>query len=61
MDGLFERGSGKCRRIVEAGEVNLLAGIADRIRMVLAAAPQCAEIAATPPTDMPIDRRAVEC
>ena len=56
---LFGRGDGECWRIVQPGEVDLLAGIADRIRMVLAAAPQCAEIAATPAANMPIDWRAV--
>ena len=60
-DSLFRCGGNKSWRIVQAGEVELLAGIADGVRMVLATAPQRAEIAATPAADVPVDRRAIRC
>src|SRR5690349_10024672 len=57
--GLFGRRDSQRGRIVQPGEVDLLAGIADRVRVVLAAAPQCAKVATTPAADMSVDRRAV--
>ena len=58
--GLFVRSRGECRRIVQAGEVDLLACIADGVRVVLATAPQRAEITATPAADMPVDWQAID-